>query len=96
MFHDHLSTRSRLTLMTQPNDPKLTLHRHVKMHETLFSTGHTDFNDDSEDTSAWVTLLKREGGEDGNGGIHPKTEQTEIPKMAKDKPHIDNVVPSYT
>lgn len=45
----------------------------MKMHEASFGTAHREVNDANEVTSAWAELLNKDGGEDENEGIHPKT-----------------------
>lgn len=35
-----------------------TLHKHMKMHNASFCTGHIDVIDENDDKSAWAELLK--------------------------------------
>lgn len=62
------------------------------MHDESFRTLHTDISDDNEDTSSWVMLLNRDGGEDESDGIHPEMKQTETQTMDEGKPQVYSVV----
>lgn len=93
---DHRSARSSPELMSLLNDPESTVQKNIKMQKASFRTTYTDADHTHEDTSSYVKILSREGGEDENDGIQLKLEQRESLTMAKREQQVNNVVLSYT
>lgn len=79
LYYRHTSPRP--AFMSRLDDLELALQENLKIQEASFRIGHTDVNEDNEDTRAWVKLLNKDGWEDGNDGMHPKMEQTETPTV---------------
>lgn len=96
MSLDHCSTCSSTASMPPPENPEQTRWKNIKMLEPPFRSVHTYVNDGNEDSSASAKVLNREGGEDGNDGIHPKMEQSETAVRAKRKFRVNIVAQSYT
>lgn len=67
----------------------------MMINKASFGTAHRDVNVNNEDTSTWAELLNKEGGQDKNDGIQPKTGPTETAAMSKGKSQVDSVVLSY-
>lgn len=82
---NHCSTHSSGAPIPPLYSSERTLQKCTLGHGKSYRTVYRDVKHDKEDTRALAEFLNSKGGEDGNGGTHPKIKQMETLMMPERK-----------